>query len=723
MRRLFAPTLLLGAALSCGGFTGEPYKIAVMMPMLGAEHQPDLEWAKIKVNDAGGISGESELQLEYFDVGGMATEQRVALAQQLADDASFSAVITGGGSDYLLDIVPVFIDAQKPVLSSTEAAGELLRAFSGNKFLWRTKLNDLIQVEFILRDLHERVGSVALLSSLDHGGQTFFDWFGFYARDLGFTTDTLTVGTMLSGQDCGPELDRVLAAQPETLVVAATAEDEFKCAIEGLDARRLPDGSLPAEIVIADLGLNARVELEKFGAKGAGMTGWIGGSPEAERALAEWESHSEDPSFPWGGEPGHDGVMLLAFGLEHAAAKGLTLADAMSEVVQGRGAAADWHQEGISEALTLIREGGELPDISGLTGSLTYDPLLNVDIVEGVLTHWTYDYDDSQTLVFAFQRDVVVGENGAGAPRLHDEASEEAFEEPDAHQGTFVPMTPSPTGLKALIIAAAPGWENYRHQADALARYQRLKAAGVVDSDIVMIGPDDIANAPENAAPGTVRNVPGGPDVYAGAQYDYGVDITPDQLNAILLGESSADTPEVLTLGSGDNLYIYVAGHGGLFGVGLGAGTATEGLAGGNVFWEPQALRDTLCTLRAEERVRRVLVELETCHGGVYGDPSFNGVESGCDGGATPLGGVLAISAANTVENSLGAGWDLELHQWVGDEFSVAMQARLDVGAADLSTLYRNVYLAVRGSHVSVYNAAHYGELFALSIDEFITAP
>ena len=52
---------------------------------------------------------------------------------------------------------------------------------------------------------------------------------------------------------------------------------------------------------------------------------------------------------------------------------------------------------------------------------------------------------------------------------------------------------PKQTGNYAMIVAASSGWENYRHQADALAMYQLLKQQGYDDDHILLIMEDDIA--------------------------------------------------------------------------------------------------------------------------------------------------------------------------------------------------------------------------------------
>lgn len=78
--------------------------------------------------------------------------------------------------------------------------------------------------------------------------------------------------------------------------------------------------------------------------------------------------------------------------------------------------------------------------------------------------------------------------------------------------GTRGGFTPGPrTGQWALVVGLSKGWQNYRHQADALAQYQMLRAHGVSDDHIVLVLADDLAGDPRNAEPGVVRNVAGGP--------------------------------------------------------------------------------------------------------------------------------------------------------------------------------------------------------------------
>ena len=57
-----------------------------------------------------------------------------------------------------------------------------------------------------------------------------------------------------------------------------------------------------------------------------------------------------------------------------------------------------------------------------------------------------------------------------------------------------------------MIAALSSGWENYRHQADALRQYQLLRAGGVPADHIILMMANDVASAAQNPLPGTVRN-------------------------------------------------------------------------------------------------------------------------------------------------------------------------------------------------------------------------
>ncbi len=733
-----------GSVSACGGDEDshdypEQYTIAVMMPLHEGETLRDIDFIAQKINDAGGIHGHSELVLRYVDTQGLEPEGYASVADELIADPTVLGVVGPGHSREVMALADKFVTAGKPMVSPNDTAGDVLRAFGGANALWRTKVTDLVQAEFIVRRLRsEGVERLGMLTPLEQDAETFFSWLTFYAQDEGYAADDIVVATVKDShkqEQCDAAVSDLLAAGLDAIVVVPASGSMFQCAGAAFASQRDEDDELPTRVVLADLGVEHHGGLADIGAGARGIEGWSAGHPyDPEAFSAEWEAYNEGRPFPSAAASGHDALLLLAYGIEEMVATGATLPEAMQRVVAGAGEVHGHDVAGIKATLTAIRDG-EAPTITGATGPLTYDPEIGVDLTGGALWHWVYtvpagapvppkDEITEKHLLAEYDDVLYIGADG-NDPRFDASASESSYEAPAAAgEGLFIPSSEQPGASKALIITASAGWENYRHQADALARYQLLRAAGLEDSDIVMVGADDLAYSPENAAPGEVRNVPEGPDLRAGAVYDYTTGFVADDVAPVLLGESSPRLPEVLSLDADTNLYIYIVGHGGLLGVGFGAETTAQGIAGaGSSLLLPSALTETLCTLREMDSVRRVFVEIESCYAGVYGDAEFDGIEAGCGDG--PLSGVLMMTSSGTLENSIGSGWDPTLQTFVSDEFSRAVLDRLELAgdSINLLELYRDVFLSVAGSHAGVYNSATYGELSSLSPAEYELHP
>ena len=98
------------------------------------------------------------------------------------------------GSDLLAAVADSFLAVNKPIVSTTSAAAEILRAYGGKGVVWRTRQSDIAQTELLVRIAKDEGRKrIALLSTLDSGGYTFFSWFGFFAAMMisaGFAADT-----------------------------------------------------------------------------------------------------------------------------------------------------------------------------------------------------------------------------------------------------------------------------------------------------------------------------------------------------------------------------------------------------------------------------------------------------------------------------------------------------------------------------------------------------
>ena len=707
----------------------EAFTAAVLMPT-----PPDgggilgLEWAVHKINAAGGILGEVPFELRYIDTIDMSAEEIIAEAEALAVDDEVFAVIGPNDSELMMEIAPLMIEAQKPLVSFQATSGEVLRAFGGAGFVWRTKMTDIVQVAMLLRQARiGRAERIGLLTNLQPGGETFFNWFGFTATSEGYAAEDVMIEVYGDESPCEDAMSNLVAAELDEIVIVLDDRRRLECVVNAVDRARRPNGDLPFSVVIADTGLDLNVEWMNFEERALGIEGWSTGADVRSGFNEGWEAFYGNNLIPAGGPSSHDAVLLLAYGLEASGgAVGKELDDAIAALSSYDGAATGIDEPGIKAALEALR-AGETPDVSGATGSLSFDADLGIDLTSGTDLHWRIAPSQGGMGMWTldFDATITIGEDGdLPPPRLNGQPNQEEFTAPEDSDG-FTPDAPEPQAIKALVLAASSGWDNYRHQADALAMYQRLRAGGLSDDDIVMIGADDIADNPENKLPGQVRNVPDGPDVYQGVVYDYDLRITPEEVASVLLGEESVETPEVLELDAQTNLFIYIVGHGGATGVLIGGETTEEGVTSSSgAILSPKTLREALCALRAEGRVRRVFTAIEACYSGTFGDASFDGVESACEGAETSAEGVLLMTASNPLENSLGTGYDFSLGQWVGDEFSVALGAVLDSDPdTALLDVYKDVYLGVSGSHVNVYNSTSYGRLQTLTSGEYFIAP
>lgn len=708
LARLLAPLLAL-ASCGDGEAPQEPLRIAVLMPVEADQGvAPNLEWAVEEVNAAGGVAGRP-LALDYFDPD---VADLPALADALIADDEHVAVIGPPGSTALAALADAFVAARKPIVSTTSTSDDLLRAYGGKGAIWRTRESDIAQAELLVRHAR-RVGAerIALLTSLDTPGATFFGWFGFFARELGYPEDQVTILTLPSQEPCDASVMEAIEGQPDVLFVAPGSPTEMLC----VASRLPPAGSPRPRVVFADTGFDPNALIDLGGAA-LGVEGFTGAGDEAFEAAfrARFPGERLAPHGP--GE--YDAVLLLAYGLERSGGRGgAALIEGMTAAVDGRDPNPEGGPDaaGIAATLAALRAGAS-PALRGASGDLVFEPDLYMDLASSTFAHYTVgdgelilderlSTDDPSFLTSqgAFVRP-------SGAP-------------PDVDQSSWTPKSPK-TDTWALIAALSSGFDNYRHQADALQHYQLLRASGVDDDHIVLVIADDLAGDPDNDLPGEVRNAPGGADLYRDAAIDYRLGLDGDDLQSILLGQVTPKAPTVLSPSASSDVYIYLVGHGGADGIPIGAATAEEGLAGGDGLFSPTQLREALCGLAAEGRYRRAVVVVESCYSGVFGDADAGGLEYGCGAapGEAPLEGAALLTAANAREVSYAGAYDDAVPAWVNDAFSRSFADNLALDPArSLADVFADTYRATAGSHPSAFNLAHAGRLSEVLVGELFS--
>ncbi|XP_056626973.1 legumain-like [Triplophysa dalaica] len=199
-----------------------------------------------------------------------------------------------------------------------------------------------------------------------------------------------------------------------------------------------------------------------------------------------------------------------------------------------------------------------------------------------------------------------------------------------------------------MLVAGSNTWGNYRHQADVCHAYQIVHQNGIPDDQIVVMMYDDIANNDHNPRPGEIINKPNGQNVYPGVPKDYtGTDVTPENFLAALKGDRKNQQKKVITSGSNDTIFIYMADHGapGLFCFPKSSLYAHDLIA-------------TIKEMRRDNKFSKMVIYMESCYSGSMFKQLPDDIH------------LYAVSAARADESSYACYMDNYRNAYLADEFS-----------------------------------------------------
>lgn len=663
-------------------------RIGIMLPFSGgyaANWNNALSWAVENVNLAGGVAGYN-IELVKRNTENEDVEE---VARKFISDRTIKAVIGPLTSADVFRVAPLFIRNQKILMSPVATAASISRAFAGKKYFWRLAESDISQTKTLLL-LAQSGGarSVALITEESEYGASFEDWFGFFATELGLAVAGIRViepGDTTAARNAWDEMaanhpDAVIAAinqpaQNASLVRAYRANGQ-QIRLLFSDAACLPS--------LAD-GLGSLAE----NIEGTTITA----DPKSGFDLSYHARYGVYPDAFLANF--YDAVMLISLALEASGGNGgESLADALMKVVSGRSGESGWLRDEINAATGMIRNG-IFPDLKGASGSLDFDDLFFTDVNSSTYGHWRVDA--GRFVITSFYTSDESGRisSTSAAYRTIAEKRQEFTE-----NGTW-PVLADRKGLCAFLMATSSGWANYRHQADVLHTYQLLKANGLDDGHIILVLADDLADSPSNSFPGVVRNEPGGENLYKNVVVDYKLtEINCDRISSILTGEQSADTPVVLPSTSSDNVLIFTSGHGTPSGMVL-SGDSGESLT--PLFWKSVFER-----MSQKNNYRLLFWAVESCYSGKIGQ-------------AVSTPGIMLMTAANPYETSKADLYDTGLKSWVADRFAFFINNSIATEPfIPFIELYENSVYFVNGSHVSFYNYQNFGNIYELSLSEFV---
>ncbi|MBA4370621.1 MAG: hypothetical protein C0418_03465 [Coriobacteriaceae bacterium] len=700
MRRPLTWFLVLAAVVGATGIAAacrppEPLRIGVLLPLSGPQDRDAdevLDWAAETVNAKGGIDGR-KVELIYKD---SAEGDIKDLAQGFIDDPSIEIVIGPETSAQIFEIAPTFTEHEKLLISPSSTAGDVFRAFGKKRFFWRTCQSDVAQVRTILHVLASRkVKKFTLVYEDTAYGKTFSEWMGFFATER--EMQLLDVVKFQPGQrDLSGVVTRALEGDPEYVVCAAFPQDSVRIKKEldkrGGRAKLLLTDAAETQYVLDELG-DAAEGLELVSPAADPDSGF-------EAAFEERFGYA-----PWDfAAPTYDAFYLAVCALaSNERQKGRQgIEQSLADVVSGRGPKLGW--DGIDAAVCAILNG-ESPDITGASGSLAFDGEFGVDPLQtfyalnrvgtqgGVRDFRTVDTLDSD-------ESLGYGTLASGAAAGRTLASAEHSELATRGVAAFVPGAKGDSW--AVVVATSKGWENYRHQADALAVYDTLKRNGFGDERIILLTADDVPESAQNPRTGDVHNSVGGRNLRKGAVVDYaGANVTVANLEAVLLGDRTAGTPTVLETDGRNNVFLFIVDHGEPGAVIFEEDTRERALSA-------ERLNRIVETMSARKRYRQMLVLTEVC----YGEGMALDIDSP---------GVVCLAGAGRSERSFATNYDGETGAWLADDFTYqALDVLSKEPQISIADLYERVYERVAGSHVRIENQRNFGDVYNTRASDFV---
>lgn len=667
--------------------------VAVVLPMEGGL---DAHWLRCLTLFEAGFERafkdqdtEVKLNFELYDE---STEDLEALSRSLGARSDIYAVIGGLYSSHS-SVLTANLSRVGKTFFTMATSEELVRAYSSTGYLWAMTETDITQCEVLLSKVVNYGGkSVALIArENDLYGKTFIDWFAFQARELGlenkgvFSYDEMSLEEMCR---------RAKQSGADYIVCVPSEIGDIIPMLADYEIMPRSDGGVASpRLLFSDTGYGADV-LTLCGEKAEGMEGVaFGADPESGFDISYKTFFGISPTT--GEAQLYDAAMLLGYAAwyQHLHSE-VSLQEALRAIVSGEELnMGSWTGEDMSLVVDALARG-DSPYVRGASGFLRFDKKIFTNVL--ATTYYNYKVYDGKYIILDYNTSdggnrtdaTLAGWNWKASQMQEFEDSGNIFYE--QHYGNW-----------AVLVATSRGWPNYRHQADVLAIYQQLRKSGFPDDHIILIAEDDIALHELNPRPGVISISPEGPDVYENVEIDYRLSsLDAADFLSILKGEGRPDLPVVMESTVHDNVFVFWSGH---------------GVPGAMVWNEDDfgmtsdILSEALADMSRGGRYRKLLMMVEACYSG--------GVMERCEG----IPGALFITAANGEETSKADVFSGEMKVWMSNRFtSTFIEQITENSAVYIRDLYYRLFINTVGSHVMVYNAKNFGNLYSSDMAEFI---
>lgn len=689
------------------------YKVAVIMPQrIWATEKPIAQQALQNLEKAQERLGERvKLELEWIDEDIPNLEEEV---RRVTHDTSYAAVVGPKYSRHARMVAKESLALRMPVIMPSVTSAEVQRIYSGsnktNPNIFFMSENDMVQCQALLTVISRQLGItyIYVLSRRDDSDDYATTFNGY----LPFLSMELKVGELYfysyTDKESMREQIHIIQGYSDLgnlfssiFFVPSSTEDmlwldqiltEEEIKTPGVVDMEAVEAGAEAEVfpriycteMACDSSLEGVLQNEYEGIALSGSP--ESGFPAVQKGLTGREIHSGSAQL-------YDSFTLLALALAHKEKAGLeTVREAIVAVMDacdGSGNDLSWTAEGLADGFRSIRSG-ELPNMAGASGSWVFDRNTHISQLGTWYGHWRY-FDGTFHFVEYLTRS--------------DHAKKSSMDQLWNKEITYIGFSLSQVdkGVQyeplqdryAVVMATSTGWDNYRHQADALDIYRMLKNAGYPDDHIVLITEDDLAYNPENPHPGVVHVLPDGENLYPGVVNDYKISqLTPEDLGNILSGTVTERTPEVVHGSKNTNVLFFWSGH---------------GLDDNLMAWADDSV--TSGQIRsmlegAQENYRKLLFVMEACYSGSVGEY------------CTGFPGLLTLTACSPGEKSHADV--LEGPTYLSNAFTRVFREEIEKNP-DISIyeLYTELARHTTASHAMMYNYDWYGSVSNNTLAEY----
>ena len=725
--------------------------VDVVLPAnIRTQWQPTIDWALANINSAQQRQKHQvRLNLRYHDEN---TEDIDKLAYQLthpeAGADTCHAIIGPYHSANATDILRYAGRNRLPVIMPTCTSSELQRANARNTYTWFLTESDVTQCEMMVTGAAKMADvDVALIYSDDNYGQSFRDWFGYFATERQLHMPGEGITAYRSGTNLTSFLDGLAADLKNSRLVVCIAlgnAADYQSVTEQVrqwNSKLLASGkNIELQVILSDTALDDQV----IQSQGVFFNYAVCPTASPDYGFPQTFETRFGRAQNFGESRIYDALTLLAMGAAHQRVHGNactvagrqvkyyekpydpTLTDHMRSLVASEeGVACSWETEGLARAFSEIAAGRSV-NLTGASGSLYFDSESYTKSLGTNYMFWRIEAGNGGRMVKPILYISTESSNTQASTQVLWELDKMWM--PGYEDASVTHHLPAVTDRWAVVISPSTTWSNYRHQADAFAMYQLLRSHGYDDDHIVLIVEDNLANDSRNTFPGQIfverssdpaaaADQFANEDVRKGIDVDYHFsDLQPADLADIMNGRSSARLPKVIHPTASSDVFFFWSGHGG----------NREGPLWGNEdayeYFGKERIRNIVKEMAGYDpnsqftivnsqlrKYRRMMFAIETCFSGQWGEA------------LTGLPDVLVITAANAQESSKADVHDRDLGVYLSNAFARTFRRQIDAdNAISIYDLYFELFRTTKGSHVSIYNQQEYGSLYSETMSEFL---